>query len=381
MQPPRRLAPHLPLDLQAIILKCLGKEPSARYASSRALADDLTRFVEGRPVHARSLNAIQRIGRWTRREPRVAATATLALLALLGGLLTTTHQWQQARSSARLAANNASLANDRLWQSRIDQAATALRNGHSYDALLPLAENIQEREAQGLDAREDRLRFAATERSAPRLIDVVQLPDDISGIALSPDGASVAVATRNEELRLLDLATGAQRWKVNVAGSTHFFPDLFGVPVWLSMLRFSPDGRHVIGRHRQGIGNLPLPMGIDEILIDASSGKLLSPPAARVPGFVHATYSDDGRHALVHTSDKRAQLMNTADWKALGARAAFGNICVLANGGRYLASADEPFTALRLHDPKSLKIMHRFHTWNRKRSPHGRRARMATRWP
>jgi len=100
---PRVLAPHLPADIEAIILKCLAKEPRDRYGSARALADDLGRFGEGRPVHARPLNAVQKIARWTRREPRLAVASMLVVAALVGGLFATTREWRRAESNAERA--------------------------------------------------------------------------------------------------------------------------------------------------------------------------------------------------------------------------------------------------------------------------------------
>ena len=49
---PRRIAPDIPQDLQNVCLKALEKDPGQRYASARAMADDLERFIAGEPVHA-----------------------------------------------------------------------------------------------------------------------------------------------------------------------------------------------------------------------------------------------------------------------------------------------------------------------------------------
>src|SRR4029079_18077134 len=50
---PSKLQRNTPADLEPICMKCLEKDPSRRYATAEALADDLRRFLDGRPILAR----------------------------------------------------------------------------------------------------------------------------------------------------------------------------------------------------------------------------------------------------------------------------------------------------------------------------------------
>ncbi len=78
---PRALNPALPLDIETICLKCLAKEPAARYATARELADELARFLRDEPIHARPVTRLERGWRWCRRKPALALLGTVLTLA------------------------------------------------------------------------------------------------------------------------------------------------------------------------------------------------------------------------------------------------------------------------------------------------------------
>jgi tetratricopeptide (TPR) repeat protein len=72
----------VPRDLETIIAKASAREPAGRYATAAALAEDLRRFVEDRPIRARRVSAAERLLRWARRNPGIAAPSG-ALAAVL----------------------------------------------------------------------------------------------------------------------------------------------------------------------------------------------------------------------------------------------------------------------------------------------------------
>jgi tetratricopeptide (TPR) repeat protein len=81
---PRRLNPALERDLETIALTCLEKEPSRRYASAAALGEDLRRYLAGEPIVARPATSLERVVKWARRRPAIAALLGLVALGLVG---------------------------------------------------------------------------------------------------------------------------------------------------------------------------------------------------------------------------------------------------------------------------------------------------------
>jgi hypothetical protein len=87
--PPRALQPKVPRDLETVCLKCLGKEPSKRYASAAALAEDLHAFLADRPIQARRSGTAEHAWRWCRRIPPLAGLMAAAAVFLLAALTAT----------------------------------------------------------------------------------------------------------------------------------------------------------------------------------------------------------------------------------------------------------------------------------------------------
>ncbi len=133
--PPRLFEPSIPRDLEVICLKCLAKEPSARYASAAALAEDLERWLEGRTILARPATKAERLSRWARRNPAVAALAAAVIVLLLAATIGSgiaALRIAAARDQAVAAEKDAT---EKLYGSYLDQARASRLAGKRFDAL------------------------------------------------------------------------------------------------------------------------------------------------------------------------------------------------------------------------------------------------------
>jgi serine/threonine protein kinase/tetratricopeptide (TPR) repeat protein/WD40 repeat protein len=215
--PPRQFQPTLPRDLDTICLKCLQKEAAQRYASAADLADDLRRFLDGEPIHARPVSTWERGVRWAKRRPAIAALLLTIVLLSTVGLGVVTVLWRQAeaaRAGERQRAVAEAAATEHAERAEADRLRARLAGLHDEaDAALARL-RLLEHAAHQPDVRAEVFRqidrFAAARSEAGRVVQA--LPGESE--ALARDDArrweEQATVLRNEATRWL-LAIRLQR--------------------------------------------------------------------------------------------------------------------------------------------------------------------------
>ncbi len=83
--PIRKRNPHLPRDLETIVMKCLRKEPEKRYPTAAALAEELGKYLEGESISARPIGRTEKVSRWVNRNRALSATIAVLVLVMIGG--------------------------------------------------------------------------------------------------------------------------------------------------------------------------------------------------------------------------------------------------------------------------------------------------------
>jgi tetratricopeptide (TPR) repeat protein/predicted Ser/Thr protein kinase len=153
----RQLNTSIDRDLETICLKCLAKEPAARYESALALADDLRCYLEGRPIKARPLSSVARSIRWCRQRPMHA----LALASLVVACVIAVVAWSVTESARREAE-----ASHQRTRQVVDYYLTRISEDELLDqpGMQPLRRDLLDK------AREHYQRFVAERRHdvAPR---------------------------------------------------------------------------------------------------------------------------------------------------------------------------------------------------------------------
>jgi WD40 repeat protein/tRNA A-37 threonylcarbamoyl transferase component Bud32 len=316
--PPARLVPKVPRDLECICLKCLEKEPGRRYATAPALADDLGRFLRGEPIQARPAPAWERLWKWARRRPAVAAL-TLAIIAVtFTGFALVTWQWRRA---------------DQGWQSADDERVKADQARREAETLARTEADAR-REAQRISTRlliDQGLNFCEQRdygQGALTLIRALEVaadsPDDAQHIRQLLDGCRsylhrpLAIFAQSSPVRAAALSPDG---KVVVTGTADGVVQLWqaeeGLPLGpplplprkgaVRIAQFSPKGRHL----------LIVSSDTDVCVWDTSTRELHSQFSGHTAAITCAAFSNDGTSVLTGSEDRTARLWASGTGKPL----------------------------------------------------------------
>jgi WD40 repeat protein len=300
---PRQLNAAVDRDLETVCLKCLQKEPARRYPSARALAEDLGRFRRGEPIHARPVGRLERLGRWCRRYPAVAALLAALFAVLTVGLALVSWQWGEAVAQRHRAEEKT--ADEARARVKAQRAAASLLLERGL-ALCQQAE--YDRGAlwmvRGLELAPD---------EAPDLCDALRTLLGGWSARLCP---CELVLAHSEGVRAAALSAD-QRFVVTAGGATAQVWDArTGQPVGQPLRHapkvyaaaLSPDGRLVL-TGGEGAARL----------WEAATGRPAAGPLQHGGAVEHVAFSPDGRVALTGSKDNTARLWDATTGRPLGA--------------------------------------------------------------
>ena len=327
---PSRLQPKLPRDLVTICLTCLNKEPRKRYASALALAEDLRRFLEGKPIRARPTSSVERAVKWVRRRPAIAALLAAVVTVAALGFTGVVWQLRQTKDALKEAVGH-------LYASKIAQAQHELGANHVRRAERLL----QETDPKACGWEYELLK----QQCQPNLLVLPGNGSPFQAVAYSPDGQL--------------LASGSGVWRTGEGGQVAVWDAGTGGCLWSQELRtvysvaFHPDGRQLASACYDGKIRLH----------DARTGQLLQKPLEGHTRWVTCVaFSPDGRQLASASTDKTVCLWDVETGKL---KRTFRNhrhsvwSVAFSPDGRRLASGDWTGIA-HLWDPESATVVRSF---------------------
>jgi WD40 repeat protein len=403
---PRLILRGVPADLETISLKCLQKDIGKRYVSAVALADDLQRYLVGEPIAARPIGRIERMWRWCKRKPAMAAAGAAVFMGILVAFVTlivafiivrdaADQEYSQRVKAETLAETNAGLADA--------NAQLALKERKAHLASQALAKSHEE-----LAIMESKARREADERRelAEQLLLRIRFEHLSTQAKDDPALALVAAAellSEASKLRSPDLSKSLRlhlgRWSNDISQRRpveireHEILEKIDSLTFTGSLDFpalSPDGSTVMTGYldktatfydartgkpigtpvnHQGViwaisisgdGKLALTAGSNAKLWDVINGKQIGPTLRHGKSTLikAARISSDGKIAVTAAQDRSCLFWNTSSGSQIGAMVQLNDIpshVALSSDGKimvavcgYTAGAWETATGNRI---------------------------------
>jgi WD40 repeat protein len=370
--PPLRLNPAVGRDLDTVCLQCLEKSREKRDATAGALAEDLQRYLENRPILARPAGPAEKLVRWARRNPVAAAASAGALATFLAAFALVTLSYVRAERAFREEARQRREVQRRekaerweRYRSELMSATNALQVHNAQaarDALASAPPEYRNWEWQHLERRFDaadqtlpgpsedsRALFTADAGQAvfvdparpPSLLDVAshqargRLSLDFSTLRaeLSADGGCLAVPREGRTLTFWDVRTDRPRANWRSPGE--------GAESWV----FNADGTRLAVCCRDRTVRILETAGGEERL--ALRGHRGTPRTAQ--------FSPDGRVlATAGGHDRTVRLWDTTDGRTLAVLAGHSecvpDVLFSPRGDRLVSNESYPSNRLRLWD-------------------------------
>jgi WD40 repeat protein len=273
--PLRRNRPGLPRDLETICLKCLQKRPDRRYPTAAALADDLQRFLDGRPTTARPPGPAEGAWKWARRRPALTAILLLGALSAAGAAAGLVVLERTNDKLARVLKQEQELV--ATYRIRQAQQAVAMRSFDQARELLNRAAN-----AEGAAGAKG-FAWNYLDRQLKDRVPVLEGHESpVTALSGSPDGSTLASGDGGGIVRLWDLKSRSSR----LLGPSHHGA--------VHEIRFSPDGHTLATAARMAPGEL--------FLWEVSTGKYLGRARHRGQAILGQWFSSDGASVVALNS-------------------------------------------------------------------------------